>query len=541
LLDRCAASVIEGARELIAYHDCLLFLLAYPQTAALHSIAERELRRVAAEAKRMAGRRGLDGSGVAWSEVGAEFSYPIAGWLQDRYPDHADLDSVAEGGQPLQAILKLCMPGLEETLLTPGRSAPLELLDELRGNEGGSRLRWLVAQLKALPCSDEIREHLFETLKLIVSIRPGAGPLSRTFARGLPQRPFYHRGEMIRRVDSLALIGQELPPPSKLSTRQRVHLIDAARATLAMLRRETEPITLCEPDGVEHLDLGRGVTIAMFWMPPGRRLPLDTHVGFVLFKNALPVAYGGGWPFLGLCRIGVNIFEPYRGGESAYLFCQVLRVYHQRFETLRFLVESFQFGDDNTEGIESGAFWFYHRLGFRPVEPRLARLAEEELARTRADRAYRSPRPVLRRLARSDMELVLPGGDGPSAHCDPADLSRAVSERIEWRFAGDRTVAQLAAFQTVAAGLQVTGIESWPESERRSFLGLCLLLALVPDLAEWPAADKRSLVAIMRAKGAKKELRYFELGHRHRRFREAMAKIALDNTESATATHMAGN
>ncbi len=176
---------------------------------------------------------------------------------------------------------------------------------------------------------------------------------------------------------------------------------------LASLGRETDAISAAEPAGIEHHALGRGVTIALYVMAPGRRLPLDSHVGFMLFKNSIPVGYGGGWPFLTTAKIGVNIFPPFRGGESAFLFCQVLRVYHQRFGVDRFIAEPSQFGGGNREGLESGAFWFYYRLGFRPVAVRLAALAAEEYARMQRTPGYRPPLPVLRRFTRSDIELRL--------------------------------------------------------------------------------------------------------------------------------------
>ena len=45
------------------------------------------------------------------------------------------------------------------------------------------------------------------------------------------------------------------------------------------------------------------------------------------------------------------------------------------------------------EAIRSGAFWFYHRLGFRPVEPRLA--AQRDL--TCSDESAAEPvAPVIR-------------------------------------------------------------------------------------------------------------------------------------------------
>ena len=188
--------------------------------------------------------------------------------------------------------------------------------------------------------------------------------------------------------------------------------MDVARATLALLARETDPVTWPAVDGVRWFDLGRGMTIALYPMHPARRFALDSHVGFLLFKNGLPVAYGGGWPFLGSCRIGVNVFPAYRGGESALLFCQVLRTYAQRYGVARFVVEPYQFGAGNREGLQSGALWFYWRLGFRPVDARAAALGAAEfaadgrgprLSAAAADDAQadpRRPRPGRRRRSR---------------------------------------------------------------------------------------------------------------------------------------------
>ena len=239
----------------------------------------------------------------------------------------------------------------------------------------------------------------------------------------------------------------------------------------------------------------------------------------------MPVAYGGGWPFLHLCRIGIHIFEPYRGGESAQLFAQVLRVYHQRFGARRFVAEPTQFGAGDVDGLKSQAFWFYHRFGFRPTDPALHRLANAEAELRAADRSYRSPHPVLRRLARSNLELVLEGGDGPPARCDPADLSLAVSTWIGKDFRGDRAAAERAAFEHVRVALGVTNFEGWPESERRGFRSLCQLLAHVPDLGRWPIRDRRGMVAAMRAKGSPNLLPYFDLTRRHARFGRAMAQL----------------
>ncbi len=527
LLQACSAATIEEPRLLLAYHDCLLFLLAYPQTSGLHAQSERELVRVSSEARRLA-RRGprdrwmLEDSGVAWSETSPALSYSIARWLVERYPHQVELASLADDGQPLRSILQLCLPALEEAILSRDRPVD-DLLGHLVGEFTGSKLEWLLDQLARAPCTEEIREYLFESLRAFIRVRLMDGPLSRTFARGLPRERFYHRGKLQPPVDPNALIAEPLPPRKKLAARDRRHLIDVARALLTGLGRETEAIRWCLPEAVECFDVDRGLSVALYPMPPGRRLPIDTHVGFMLFKNAMPIAYGGGWPFLGLCRIGIHIFAPYRGGESAYAMCQVLRVYHHRFACDRFLAEASQFGEGEREGLTSGAFWFYHRLGFRPVDEQVAKLVEAEVGR-KADDGRRTPVGLLRRLTRSNLELVLPGGEGPAA--DPADLSLAVTAWIGSRFGGDRGRAERHALESVRAALGVVGMERWPEPERRSFGSLCLLLAMVPGLDRWPAADRRKAIAILRAKDAANEDAYFDLMRGHQRFRDAMVKIA---------------
>jgi hypothetical protein len=351
--------------------------------------------------------------------------------------------------------------------------------------------------------------------------------LSRTFVRGLAAPTHFHRAPFQRDVDLLAEIGVPLPPPRALSAAERRHVLDAGRAMLAALGRETDAIAASSPAGVAWHDLPRGAALALYTMQPGRRGAFDSHVGFMLFKNGLPVGYGGGWPFLGTCKIGVNIFAPYRGGESAWLFAQVLRVYARRFAVERFVAEPSQIGYRSPEGLASGAYWFYYRLGFRSADARLAAVAEEEHARMRAQPAYRTPVATLRRFTRADLELPLPHGDwtGERAGCDPADLSLAVTAYVAGRHRGDRAAALAAATRDVARALGVRDLARWPEPERRAFAELALLFALIPGLDRWPPRDRREAIAVMRAKGGD-EFAYFDRLQRHRQLRPALEAIA---------------
>ena len=530
LLRECAARALIDPDALLAYHDCLLFLLAYPESADLHATARRELARVAGTARIMIEdgsartRARLANSGVAWAPMTIALGHDIARWLVTSYPRNGEIDSFDDAGASLPELLRHALPPMEFELLAADDVASEDFLAQASEGHRGTRLSWLVAQFARLPCTEGLREQLFDSLNAYITINPGATALSRTFVRGLATRTFFHRSPLQRVVDPLAMLAEPLAPPRALSPAERLLLLDAGRAMLASLGRETDAIAAAATGGIEYHTLGSGVAIALYTMVPGRRLPLDSHVGFMLFKNAIPVGYGGGWPFLGTAKIGVNIFAPFRGGESAFLFCQVLRVYGQRFGVEHFIAEPSQFGGGNREGLESGAFWFYYRLGFRPVAPALAKLAAHEFERMRREPRYRAPLSVLRRFTKSDIELRVKIGQGPPA-CDPADLSLAVSAWIATCFRGDRAKASALALQAVTRALGVRGISRWPEDERAAFQSFCLLLAQIPDLARWPARDKTRVIALARAKGGD-EFRYFDLLRNHARLHTALRAIS---------------
>jgi hypothetical protein len=512
LLRAAADAPLCDVEVLLAYHDVLLFLLAYPATAGMRSLAARELARVAAMARDIdahgtAGARArLRGSGIAWSEITIAYSYPIALWLVSRYPGCADVDSFGARGALLAKWLRHALPPAEFELVDSGDDAPETLLEAATTGWRGSRLAWLVAQFERLPCDSALREALYDSLDLFLTLNPRDAPISRTFVSGLAAPAFYHRSPLLRGVDADRLIATPLPPARRLGRDACQHLVDAGRAVLAMLGRETDPIA-----------------IALYSALPARRGALDSHIGYVLFKNSVPIGYGGGWPFLGTCKIGINIFAPFRGGESAFLMASVLRAYAQLFAVERFVVEPYQFGAGNREGLESGAFWFYFRLGFRPVDPKLRALALDEFEQMRRKSGYRTSLSVLRRFTRSDLERsTVPGA---RAACDAAALSEATTAWIGTRFHGRRDRAEAAALRGVVSALELQEARGWNDDERKALRAMAPVLVQIADLHAWPAREKRRLAALIRAKGGD-EYRYFALMAGFARLRSGLNAIA---------------
>ena len=523
-LDQARGRAFADAAALVDYHDLMLFVLAHPATRAEHARADVELRRVAraaraiAERGRAAERRALAGTGIAWSEVRATFGLAFARWLVARWPAHVRLDAIDDAPVTLADALAAALPPLQADIAGGGHLDGGAIAEAFAGR--GDRYAWLVRTVDALPADEAVREQALESIGAATIVAPRDGALSRTFARGPGGVSPFLVDRLVRSVDVAAETARALPP-RRASRRVRDAAVEAGRATLAMLERETDAIATTSARDTEVHALGRGVAIALHAPSPRRRGALDPHVGFVLYRNRVAVAYGGGWPFLGGCRIGVNVLPAFRGGESAWLFTQVLRAYRQRFGAVRFVVEPYQYGLHNREGLASGAFWFYWRLGFRPVVPRVRALAEAEAAKVAANRGYRAPIAVLRRFTASDLALDLVPGAAPP---DASDLAEAASRWIAARGRGD---ARRAEREALAATARLVG-RPVPRDQDvlHAWRAWAPLLAQLREIGTWPAGERAGVAALLRAK-ARDEFAFQRALGAHRRLADALTRLAL--------------
>lgn len=401
-----------------------------------------------------------------------------------------------------------------------------------RGNQ--PEAAWLVAQfdrLLARQSADPTTiDSLFNAMELYMRWHVRDVGASSTAVRFPERKYFYHA--------SLGCAASPPPPPHETlaahlpkqcasTAARRTQWIDIARASLAARGRETDPVTYANPREVLLYNLERGIDIMLIGMTPDRRLPVEGFIGYIAAKNRIPIAYGGGWIMFDACTIGINLFEPFRGGESAHIFAQILRVYRNLFNIRTFHVDPFQFGQDNEEAIRSGAFWFYYRFGFRPVEQPLWKLAEREAATIAANRTYRTSRATLRRLATGRMRLDLRDDNEPSREpIDVGALSLAVTKWIGRRFHGDRAKAEVWSVKKVSKAIDAATQQSWPAAERRAFEAPSPLMALIPNLAKWPKRDRKALGKLMHAKGSPREIDYLHALNRNNRLHEALQEIA---------------
>jgi len=294
------------------------------------------------------------------------YSRSVVTWLREKFPGAVELDSCASDNDDIIHTLQLFLPGIEFQTTTQGKINLSARIREITGlGNKMEQLQWLLDLLASSKFPDPVKDELYATLKLFVKWTLDKDAIARAFLQ-LPLPKQATGLKDLKPIQCLEVVKQKIHSPLPLSMGDRSLVLDAMKTSLALFLRETDPITYGDPGEVEIFDMGRGLGIALVGMRKEKRLSLESYIGYMAFRNGVPIAYGGGWIWGQRCRVGISIYPAFRKGESAWLFAQVLRLYYQHYKVRRFIVRPNQFGEDNPEGLKTGAFWFYYKLGLRP-------------------------------------------------------------------------------------------------------------------------------------------------------------------------------
>ena len=541
LLSKLSHITIKDCETLVRYHEILLFVRAYPHGPAVLRLADQELkyfgRRVEllrTLAVDLAPLGSPEISGISNTPVTDTFSYPIVRWLTKNYPGQIAFDwDWFEDENRLSETWPRFLPLLEEDAAVEANVPYRRWLSEARGH--ARETSWLIARFESLSLSDLQKAELYDSLQLYVRWQPGYRA-SRTGMRLMPRRVFYHREPLIRRQEvSLAgeLYGPAVPV-EKLTRVQGARTLDLARETSTLRYRELYGFTHGDPARIFKVDIGRGIELFIAGLPPEKRLPLRAYHAAMIFKNGVPVGYFEGISLFERMESGFNFYYSFREGETAWIYARTLAVFHQLLGVTAFSIDPYQIGYQNEEGIESGAFWFYRKLGFRPTRRDLLKLtlAEEKRISTRRD--YRTSARVLRQLSENYLIFELPArgpsltssGDWDRFHV--RNLILAVQRRMAREFGGDAAAIRKASLETVCDAVGARRVFR-NESEARAWRDLSLVLAQIPELERWEAEDKRNIVRIIQAKAGANESWYLRLMKKHARLRSAIIRLGSKN------------
>lgn len=529
LLDHLAARRFRDAESLILFHETLLFLRAHPHNALVMRKAGRLLATVAQRVALLE-RAGADldpfetmeTGGIAGTTISGEFSLDVTRWLLDRYPAEVEIDwDTYEESDRLTFLLPRLLPLFPEDGLV---EANIPHREWIRAGSGRSArdLHWLVNRFSQLDLPEDQKVALYGSMSLPVRWDLRTSKASRTRNMRAARAPFFHRGPLIQRRD--VSLEKEIRKPialTKVSPRDGLRAIDMLRAAATARYRELYGITYGDPKRVVMASPGRGVEIFLWGLPPERRLPLRAYHAGITLKNGVPINYIEGITLFERMELGFNTFYTFRDGESAWVYAQVLRALHRLVGATCVSVDPYQIGWNNEEAIESGAFWFYRKLGFRSTWPKLARLTEREEQRVRSDASYRTPTRTLRRLSRGHAIYELPGtASGEWDRFTVRGLALALEREADRkRGSGFHSVPRKVA-ETL--GLNT---ESLRPTERAAFEAFAPALAGIPDLDRWSDSEKQAVIRIIRAKGGADESRYARLLQKHARLRKALIRI----------------
>jgi hypothetical protein len=410
LLDQLSRKKFDDTDSLIRYHEILLFLRAYPQNAAIVRATEKELRgfsdRVSALEVELWPLQRPEVSGIAGTSVIDTFSFYIVRWLLQRRPAEVELYwEWFESENRLAATWPRFMPLLEEDAFVEANVPYREWLAAARN--GRKELAWLIERFDKLPKLEDERAELYDSQQLYVRWTPSFSA-SRTGMRLPATKLFYHRGPLIQRRD--VNLRKELAQPlalEKLSPRQGERAADMAREASTIRYRELYGFTHADPKHVYRAELGRGVELFLMGLPAERRLPLRAYHASMIYKNGVPIGYFEGLSLFERMESGFNLYYTFRDGETAWLYARTLNVMHQFLGVRAFSLDPYQIGHENEEGIESGAFWFYRKFGFRPVRKEVLELTLKEEQKLNTREGYRTSAATLRKLAASPMIFEL--------------------------------------------------------------------------------------------------------------------------------------
>jgi hypothetical protein len=226
-------------------------------------------------------------------------------------------------------------------------------------------------------------------------------------------------------------------------------------------------------------------------------------------------------------EVAYNVFDSWRGGEAGWVYGRVLATSRALLGSDTFTVFPYQLGHGNAEGLASGAWWFYQKLGFRPRDPQALALMERELAAMKRNPSHRTSRAVLERLARENVYYSL--GRPRKAVIGELPLDRiglAVTDGLARRFGSDRERGERVCAEEAAALLDLPDWRKLPAGERKAWLRWAPLVAVLPGVAGWPATDRRRLAEVVRAKGGRSELDFVRRFDGHRRLGKALVRLA---------------
>jgi len=528
IVEKLARRRLGSAQQVLRLHEILCYLRAFPADRAGLAAAERILHGFPGRADLRRFRGQLADTGIPGTDLRFQFYWLMAIWLARRWPGQLSINwSEFKHREKLIRLLHLLLPFSESLVVDSLDLEAREWLETLKGPEE-TDADFVIRRFEALRVEVPVREELYEELDIPMTLSAGPGtpargrerwPRSPVVFRDRP--PSRERPDLRRRIPEVSFQVRPAQP------REARELIDLANSCMVPRHRDLLIFLYADRRDVRLIDFGDGLQFACMGATPGRRLMLEAVYGFLTLMNGVPIGYVLCSALFGSSEVAYNVFETFRGAGAAEVYLRILGMIRRLFGADSFAVDPYQLGHQNEEGLESGAWWFYQKLGFRPHDPAILRLERAELRRLKANPRYRTSKKRLNEMASKYMFLQL----GKSrrdvlGHISLENIGLHISHYLAERFGGERERGIATCAEEVA---DLLGLRSWDRlapGERIAWNRWAPLVQVIPGARRWSAANRKALREIILAKGGTRESEFVRRFDRHRPLRNALLRLS---------------
>jgi len=527
---------ILDPKALFDYHEILCFMQAYPADAETIKLVDEELARFPDRIARYREVHGEDDDriedlGMADTSIFYPYSYHMARWLLRNYGPEADLnwdDYNEKEDDPLSGLLSIFAQQMENDGVDDENLTSAEWIDFALAPDQ-TPLEWLLRRFEQTGIPTNVKQHLYDSAELGLTWNLGRSKACRTLAKEQPQSIYFQKSDLKKqKLDLRETPEKPKPKLRRLSAADGMKVLDRLICALLPRHRELYPATFANVHEVYETSPGYGLNIYILGMRPEDRMPLETNYSALLIKNGVPIGYGIGVLFFERCEIAINVFDTFRSGEASIIFDHFFRVFYHLFGARALIMRRWQVGHENEEGLQSGSFWFYYKLGFRSNDPEIDEIAHAEAMKIARDKSYRCDLRTLKKLALSDMVIdFTPNAVKPYVELQVTDIGVAVTRNIAADFGGDGEKARISLSRQVAKALGISGLSKWSPLAGTRFGEWSLLLGMIPDLEHWSKEDKSKLISLIKAKADILETVYVNGLQKHKRLRRALVELAV--------------
>ena len=530
LLDQMFAARFRTASQLERFHELLCFMRAYPDGPRVLKRSELALaafdRR--ADLKKLA--KELVNTGIAGTRIDYEFYWVTAEWLCRYWPESIRIrwNEPFANRHQLHGLLRSLLPYAELIFLDESGFGARNWIELVKGPDE-TDAAFLVHRFQKLRCRHVTREKMFEDLDIPMSIMPGPATPSRTKAR-YAASPIVWQSRPRSKKRPVLRTEIRIPPKkvTAMSRKEGRRLINLARQSMVTREREVDAFANASADDVFVVDCEQGLQFVGMGGRPERRHILESVYIFLILKNGMPIGYVQPCSLFGSSEVNFNVFETYRGGDAGWLYGRALATIHHLTKSDCFVLDPYQVGGNgNTEGLKTGAWWFYYKMGFRPRDPEVRRMGLEEARKVKANPRYRTSISVLKKLGEAEMYLYLGKQRDDVLSIFPLDnLGLHITRMLAQRFGADREKAITTCVREARNLLGLKSLQGLTPSERQAWERWSPLLVSLPGIKQWGSRDRRAVASIITAKGSRREIDYLHQLDRHTRLRKAIAELA---------------